>query len=84
MEYLNEFNHCVNDLLQVEVKYEEKDRDLLLLWSLSSSFKHFRTIIVFGKETLWFEEIVQDIISHVKINKSTGDDRKNKSLLIKG
>jgi len=33
MEHLNEFNHCVNDLLRVEVKYEE-DKALLLLQSL--------------------------------------------------
>ena len=62
MKHLNEFNRCVNDLLRVEVKYEEWYKVLLLIQSLSSSFKHFLTIFMFGKETLWFEEVVQDII----------------------
>ena len=51
MEYFNVFNHCINDLLQVEVKYEEENKALLLLLSLSSSFKHFHSCsarILFG------------------------------------
>ena len=84
MEHLNEFNRCVNDLLRVEVKYEEDDKALLLLWSLSSPFKHFRTTYMFDEEAYRFEEVVQDIISHVKMNKSTGDDMKNEGLYIKG
>jgi len=84
MEHLNLFNRCINDLLRVEVKYEEEDKALLLLRSLPSSFKHFRTTLMFGKETLRFEEVVQDIISHVKMNKSTSNDLKNEGLLVKG
>ena len=84
MEHLNEFNLCENDLLRVEVKYEEEVKFLLLLQSLSSSFKHFWTTLMFGKETLRFEAVVQDIISLVKMNKSTVDDMKNEGLLIKG
>ena len=57
MEHLNIFNRCINDLLRVEVKYEE-DKALLLLRFLTSSFKHFRTTLMFGKETLRFEEVV--------------------------
>jgi len=58
MEHLNIFNRCINDLLRVEVKYEEEDKALLLLRSLPLSFKHFRTALMFGKETHWFEEVV--------------------------
>ena len=39
---------------------------------------------MFGKETIRFKEVVQDIISHVKINKSSGDDMKSEGLLVKG
>src|SRR3954463_4855818 len=84
MEHLNVFNRCINDLLRVEVKYEEEDKALLLLRSLPHSFKHFRTTLMFGKETLRFEEVVQDIISYVKMNKSTGVDMKSEELLAKG
>jgi len=82
MEHLNVFNRCINDLLRVEVEYEEDKA--LLLRSLLPSFKHFRTTVMFGKETFQFEKVVQDIISHVKINKSSGDDMKSEGLLVKG
>ena len=39
---------------------------------------------MFGKDTLRFEEVVQDIISHVKMNKSLGDDIKSEGLVVKG
>ena len=67
----------------MKVKYEEEDKALLLLPSLPSSFK-FRTTLMLGKKTLRFVEIVQDIISHIKMNKSSGDDMKSEDLLVKG
>ena len=39
---------------------------------------------MFGKKTLWFEDVVQGTISHVKKNKNMGDDMNNEGLLIKG
>ena len=39
---------------------------------------------MFGKKTFRFVEIVQDIISHIKMNKSSGDDMKSEDLLVKG
>src|SRR4051812_33225793 len=83
MEHLNVFNRCISDLLRVKVKYEEEDKALLLLRSLPTSFKHFRTTLMFGKETLRFEEVVQDIISYVKMNKSSGVNMKSEGLLAK-
>ena len=46
--------------------------------------KHFRTTLMFVKETLLFKEVVQNIISYVKMNKGMTDDMKNEGLLIKG
>jgi len=46
MEHLNVFNRCITNLMRVEVKYEEEDKALLLLRSLPSSFKHFRTTLM--------------------------------------
>src|SRR3954464_11117678 len=49
--------------------------------------QHFSSIsgpLMFGKETLRFKDVVQDIISHVKMNKSSGVDVKSEGLLAKG
>ena len=42
MENLNEFNHYVNDLLRVEVNYEEDEKALLLLQSCHRPSSIFR------------------------------------------
>lgn len=47
MEEENDLNLYIDDLLQLEVKYEEKNKALLLLWSFLSSFKPFMIILMF-------------------------------------
>lgn len=74
MEHLNGFNTCITNLLKVEVKYDEEDKALLLLQSLPLSFKHFRITLKFRKGTLKYEEVSKNIISHVKMNKNSGEN----------
>ncbi|KAI9153179.1 hypothetical protein LWI28_007285 [Acer negundo] len=74
MSHLNDFNQCISDLIRVDVKYEEDDKALLLLRSLPDSFKHFRTTLLFGKETLQCDVDVFDIISYMKLNKASERD----------
>ncbi|KAI5311358.1 hypothetical protein L3X38_000399 [Prunus dulcis] len=82
MEYLNTFNRRVRDLLRMDVMYDLEDKALLLLRYLSSSYKQFRTTLMFGKSKLKFNEIVQDILSHHRMTKgedSHGEGRYAKS-----
>lgn len=39
---------------------------------------------MFGNETLQLEEVMQDIISHAKMNKSSSSESQNEGLLTKG
>ena len=50
--HLNAFNRILSDFLALEVKPEEEDKSLLLLFSLPSSYNHLVTTIMYGKETL--------------------------------
>lgn len=50
MKHLNAFNRVICEISNVEVKLEDKDKALLLLTLLSSSFKHFITILLYGKK----------------------------------
>ncbi|KAI9201006.1 hypothetical protein LWI28_016448 [Acer negundo] len=58
-------------LLKVDVKYEDDDNALLLLRSLPPSFKHFRTTIMFSKESLKLDEVMEAIQSYVKMDENT-------------
>jgi hypothetical protein len=70
-DHLSRFHNCVANLLKVDVKYDDDDKALLLLRSLPSSFKHFRTTIMFGKESLKLDEVMEAIQSYVKIDENT-------------
>ena len=65
MKHINIFNALINDLNRIDVQISEEDRALLLFASLPDSYEHFVTTLMFGKSTLNFNEVVQDIISHV-------------------
>jgi hypothetical protein len=73
MKHINTFNALINDLSRIDVQFSEEDRALLLLASFPDSYEHFVTTLMFGKTTLKFNEIVQDIISHVTMKKA--DDK---------
>ncbi|KAK0572693.1 hypothetical protein LWI29_035568 [Acer saccharum] len=70
-DHLSRFQNCVANLLKVDVKYDDDDKALLLLRSLPPSFKHFRTTIMFGKESLKLDEVMEAIQSYVKMDENT-------------
>jgi len=56
LQHLNAFNRIFSDLLAREIKLEEV-KALLLFFSLSSSYDHLATIIMYDKETLQLEDV---------------------------
>jgi len=59
LQHLNIFNRILNDLLALEIKLEEEDKALLLLFSLPSNYDHLATIIMYDKETLELKDVRQ-------------------------
>lgn len=55
----------------MDVKYEDDNKGLLLLRSLLSSFKHFRTTLMLRKDALKFDEVVEAIQFYVKMDENT-------------
>ena len=53
------FNKILSDLLALDVRLEEEDKALLLLFSLPSSYDHLATTIMYDKETLELEDVRQ-------------------------
>ncbi|KAJ8647690.1 hypothetical protein MRB53_000713 [Persea americana] len=83
MEHMNTFNRMISDLLRLDVKFNDEDRSLLLLNSLSHSYEHFVTILLYEKKTLSFEEVTQDIISNAARRKPNKGDSHAEGLLVK-
>ena len=70
-DHLSRFQNCVANLLKVDVKYKDDDKALLFLRSLSPSFKHFKTTIMFGKESIKLDEVMEAIQSYSKMDENT-------------
>ena len=49
LQHLNAFNRILSDLLALEVKLEEEDKTLLLLFYFPSSYDHLATTIMYDK-----------------------------------
>ena len=49
------------------VNYEDEDKALLILASLSTSFNHLVTTLMYGKETMVLEEVTSALLSHIKM-----------------
>ena len=58
-QHINVFNQIISDLKQIDVKFEDEDKALMLLNSLpiSSTYENLVTTLMWGKETLDLEEI---------------------------
>ena len=69
-------------MLALEVKIEEEDKALLLLSSLSSSYDHLATPIMYGKETLELEDVRQ-MLQNNELMKKTYSTEEALALFVK-
>ena len=64
MGHIQKFNQIYNDLLNIRLKMEEEDKSLLLLYSLPPSYDPLVTTLLYGKETLEYEDMVSVLRSN--------------------
>lgn len=58
MEQLTNFQKIIDDLENIEVKFEDEDTVILLLRSLHRSVEHFKDVLLYGKEcTFTLDEV---------------------------
>jgi hypothetical protein len=58
-QHINVFNQIINDLKRLDVKFEVKDKALMLLNSLptSTTYENLVTTLTWGKESLELEDV---------------------------
>ena len=67
--HIEEFSSIINDIDKIEVKIEDEDQILLLLYSLPSSYKSFREAIIYGdKLTIKVNEVKEHLLNKNKID----------------
>lgn len=60
-EHIAQFNQKINDLLCMDVKLEYEEWEIMFIYSLPPSFNHLTTMLMFGKETLDYKEVVSKL-----------------------
>ena len=58
VDHIQQLDQMCNKLLNIRVKLEEEEKSLLLLCSLSPYFDSLVTTLLYGKETLEYEDMV--------------------------
>ena len=62
-EQLDMFNKLILDLENIDVKIDDEDQALLLLCALPRSHAHFKETLLYGRESLTFEEVQSALYS---------------------
>lgn len=58
VEKLTEFHKIIDDLVNIQVKIDDENTDLLLLSSLHKHFELFKDALLYGKEgTITLDEV---------------------------
>ncbi|KAI5312193.1 hypothetical protein L3X38_041366 [Prunus dulcis] len=70
-DHICRFQNCITNLQKVEETYKDDDMVIILLRSPPSSFKHFRTTLMFGKESLKLEDVIKALQSYAKLDDIT-------------
>ena len=68
LQHLSKFNGLISQLLQFQVTFDDENKAILLLASLPS-YENLMTTLLYGKDTLKFEQVSGSLLSYNKINK---------------
>src|SRR5207244_12398945 len=59
LNHLSAFKEIVSDLESMEVKFDDEDLGLMLLYSLPPSYSNFRDIILYSRDPLTIGEVYE-------------------------
>ncbi|GKC03801.1 hypothetical protein Tco_0995411 [Tanacetum coccineum] len=62
-DHIDEFNKLILDLANIDIEIEDEDQALMLLTSLTSSYKNFVETLLYGRESLTMEDVLATLNS---------------------
>ncbi|KAL2498967.1 CCHC-type domain-containing protein [Abeliophyllum distichum] len=67
-DHLSILNGIFSELDAIGVKLNDEDKSLRLIWFFPSSYEHIKSILMYEKETVNFEEVISKLISKERSN----------------
>jgi hypothetical protein len=85
-QHINMYNQIIGDLKRVDVKFEYKDKALMLLNSLptSSTYENLVTTLTWGKEALELEGVTGALLAFHQKKKNIDENYQGGGLVVKG
>ena len=74
LQHLSKFNSLTSQPLQFKVTFDDEDKAILLLASLPSSYKNLMTTLLYGNDTLKFEQVLGSLLSYNKTRKVSSSE----------
>ena len=74
-DHMNSFNKILADLLNLDEKFKDEDKALLLLDSLPNEYDHLTTNLFHGKDNVTFDTIYSALYNSETIKKDKKDHR---------
>ena len=62
--HLDSFNKLITDLLNLDEDVNDEDKALILLNSLPEAYDHLATTLIYGKDTINFEDVSNALMNH--------------------
>ena len=82
-QHVHTFNKIISDLLWINIKFDDENKVMMLLYSLLASYEHLVTTLLWGKETLEFEEISGALLDYYQQKQNFGESS-GEGLMVKG
>ncbi|MBA0702289.1 hypothetical protein Goari_022919 [Gossypium aridum] len=70
-DHISQFIILFNDLKNVELHIDDEDQVILLLCSLTLSYKSFNEPLIYGRDNISFEDVRGHLLSKNKKNSTT-------------
>lgn len=86
IDHINEFDRLIVDLMDMEVVLEDEDKATILLISLPNKYDDLVTTLVYGKETIRYDEVSAALLAHASRRKfaNLNLDSQGEDLVVRG